>query len=823
MPAARGERSGEHGQGGVVPSLAGRVGWLLLAGVAAVGVSVFVAGHVYGPTLALALLAGPALLMVAGLRVAWPLWLACVLTLLPVADLALWTGQIHVTESDGLICLAVALVALAMASRRQLMPAQEASMRFGPLQWLLVALMLASYGLSTDWSWLGRADFDPALMSGYTSPANGARLAKGFLLALLALPLLLAAFRARPGAAGDALALGMLGGLLSVSLAALWERLTFPGFSNFSMDYRTVALFWEMNVGGAQLDAWLAASLPFLIWGFARARSPVGLAFMTALAALAVYATFTTFSRGLYLGAVGGVALAALLQGQPALSRLGGRRLLVLGGGLALGTGLLGLLSGAVFLHGGYRGMVAVLGLICVVALGLWQLGGVGLGRALLGLVVGLVAAVATGVPALGVDKGIYVLYGCVATVACVALLAKGRCPPSAQGGLWAWAAVAWTACSAVAVNGYWGGFEALPAAIAAVAGLVFAALVASRFVARMPVPGARAVLALGGVLAALGVVGIAANAYFAKERMSTIAEDLDGRFVHWRQVVSLLVPGEQWLGIGTGRFAQRYALMAVDEAFPGGHALGRSEAGTMLRLVAPRHELGHGEIYRVTQRLAGAVIFPLRLTARVRAPGGSARLHAEVCARHLLYPFGCRSGTLPVRGVDWQDVSMTLGDVGRLGGGLAAMPVALSLGNVAKGSVLEIERLEVTDAAGRNLLRNAGFEDGGDFWLFSSDRLHLPWHAKNLLLHVWVEQGWLGAMAFGLLVLAALMRLVFGRAAGHALSPPLAGALVGLLTVGAFDSLIDAPRVAFLVFSLLWVSLGLRGGGRRSAMAQDG
>jgi hypothetical protein len=35
-----------------------------------------------------------------------------------------------------------------------------------------------------------------------------------------------------------------------------------PGLTNFASDYRTSALFWEMHVGGAALDAWLMLSFP---------------------------------------------------------------------------------------------------------------------------------------------------------------------------------------------------------------------------------------------------------------------------------------------------------------------------------------------------------------------------------------------------------------------------------------------------------------------------------------------------------------------------------------------------------------------------------
>ena len=74
-------------------------------------------------------------------------------------------------------------------------------------------------------------------------------------------------------AALDRIVTGLTLGLATCGLAALWERLAFPGLTNFAADYRSSALFWEMHVGGAALDAWLALALPFALAAIARARA----------------------------------------------------------------------------------------------------------------------------------------------------------------------------------------------------------------------------------------------------------------------------------------------------------------------------------------------------------------------------------------------------------------------------------------------------------------------------------------------------------------------------------------------------------------------
>jgi hypothetical protein len=116
--------------------------------------------------------------------------------------------------------------------------------------------------------------FDAAALVGYNTPLNALRVGKGFVLAFALIPFLHLAVRRDGEAALGRIVTGLTLGLATCGLAALWERLAFPGFTNFGADYRSSALFWEMHVGGAALDAWLALALPFALAAIARARHP---------------------------------------------------------------------------------------------------------------------------------------------------------------------------------------------------------------------------------------------------------------------------------------------------------------------------------------------------------------------------------------------------------------------------------------------------------------------------------------------------------------------------------------------------------------------
>jgi hypothetical protein len=315
-------------------------------------------------------------------------------------------------------------------------------------------------------------------------------------------------------------------------------------------------------------------------------------------------------------------------------------------------------------------------------------------------------------------------------------------------------------------------------------------------------------------VLGCLAAVVVTFNSYYASKRFETVTEDLTGRLTHWSLSASLPQGlSERWLGVGVGQFAERYFWQVPDGMYPGSHHVEDEGGNRFLRLGGPRHTLGFGELYRVSQRVSTGLVVPLVLSLRARAPDGNGRVHLEVCRKHLLYTNECAGKDLQVPGgPDWQTLEFAL-DGKRLGGGGGWLPrmTVFSVANAGRGRVLDVDDISVLDARGRSLLDNGDFSAASDLWFFSSDRHHLPWHAKNLWLHYFVEQGMLGAVAFSMLCLGALHRVTFGRAASHALAPPVAGALVGFFAVGMFDSLLDAPRLALLAFLLMFLALGLR------------
>ncbi|MBU6257237.1 MAG: hypothetical protein KGO01_02280, partial [Burkholderiales bacterium] len=196
--------------------------------------------------------------------------LALLPMLLPAIDLMPWTGWLTFEEFD------IAVLALAAGCHARLAWDRASPVhRSGAsaLKTLVLLTYAGALGVSLVRGFHDAGGFVFGWWQGYQEPMNSVRLAKSFFLAWLVLPLWTAALRRAPERSARGFALGMAGGLGVVGLLLLWERWANTGLANFSSDYRTTALFWEMHVGGAALDGFLALTMPFALREWLRAGS----------------------------------------------------------------------------------------------------------------------------------------------------------------------------------------------------------------------------------------------------------------------------------------------------------------------------------------------------------------------------------------------------------------------------------------------------------------------------------------------------------------------------------------------------------------------
>lgn len=261
------------------------------------------AQHPIAPTLALSSLS--AVLVWAIWRPA-DLWLMLP-ALLPVASFTPWTGWWLVDESDLLVLGVMGGAYLRWGYDvwvRDATPFGRTPAGIRWAYWVLPPLLLLGVWRGLDdarglaaWPGLLADLWAQGPYGDYDLPGNTLRVAKSMAWGLLLMPILYRSCENAP----LRLARGMLTGLLCVGVAVLWERALYVGWFDFSTNYRTVAWFWEMHVGGGAIDAYLAMAMPFAWWAVWSAPHGWRWHAAAALVLLATYAVLTTYSRGLYL------------------------------------------------------------------------------------------------------------------------------------------------------------------------------------------------------------------------------------------------------------------------------------------------------------------------------------------------------------------------------------------------------------------------------------------------------------------------------------------------------------------------------------------
>ena len=805
-----------------------------LVGLASAGAGGWLALH---HPLAPALAMTGVLLLAAAQAACAPLWLVALPALLPWLGLAPWTGWLMAEEMD----LAVLAVAAGAYLRWAAWPgprvrASRGSRLMRAWGLLLLGLWTASVLVAMQRGAVDAGGWSAGWWQGYREPLNALRLAKPTLAVWLLLPLWWQV-QQRPGCrAADHLTRGLAMSLAGTTVWCLWERQAYPGLLNFATDYRTTGPFWEMHVGGAALDVWLALTLPFALRLWWTARSPGSWAGAAVIVLGGVYAGLTTFSRIVYVALPVGVGLMLWLRHRQAPTAPAGPGRaaglpVAAGTGTGSGTGSdtgtppaaglapalllcagVGLLAFWLFPSAGYRGLLALLGNALVLLLlappSARQPGRLWAGALLVGVALG--GAVAMLAPQF--NKGGYWAFGAATLATAALVLAQRRWPHPL---LWMLAGAGFLvqlACTVVVAVG-WGGAPAWVASTLSAAFLALAwVLLGLRPQPPWP-PGARwfGGTALGLVLVMAGLAVFEGGNYMAS-RLDQSAGDREGRWAHWRDGLALQSGGAaRWLGQGLGRFAAVYALQRPPANRPGDIRLMAVDGGPAMRLVAAGQAVGHSQLLRLSQRIARPPGLALTAELQVRT-ASPVQLHAEVCLKHLLYDDACRRGALatPAGNTGWQTLRVDLpaGPV-PVDDWFAPRFTVFSLAIENAQGLADVRSVALTDAAGRSYLHNGQFADGGARWFSSSDRNHLPWHAKNMAVHLLFEQGVLGLAAFLALSLAALASLA-GPLRRHPLAPALAAALVGCWVVGAVDSVLDMPRVATWLLLLTAMALSL-------------
>jgi hypothetical protein len=762
-------------------------------------------------------------LLASGLFVLWAgvcyrypdAWLALVPAVMPVMGFAPWTGWLIAEELDLALAGVVAggyllfVVKLGRTSKIPEIQRPQAKSRIPLVSMILLAAFLATGTIALVRGVVDAASPSLSLTHGYFDSLNSVRLFKAYAWALLLSPLLLDRFNDEPDRSTASLAWGIVGGLAVVASGALWERAAFPGILNFSTDYRTTSFFWEMHVGGAALDGYLALAFPFALWLSIDARRRIGVVIAGTIVLLAVYAALTTFSRGVFLALPFGMVVWATLRARqkPSKDIPGGRRARVTAT-VYLAASVL--IAWAVFRHGGYRGLLSMLMAFAALAYALPTKRSLTLLLSILALGSGLILGAVVSAVGMAVPKGPYVMHALLFAAFAVLALRHRLVAEVGSGFLLVTLSFALVA-SAVNVSLHWGGTSQSLIVVAAGCLLAGLAVSASRFGPQPLVEGWRPRLWLvGGATLVSATVAVFSGGAYMGERFATSQQDLEGRLTHWSASLSVLKEPLDWaFGKGLGRYPANYFYWVPETELPGSYAWKQEAGNGYLALSGPRYSMSWGDLFRISQRVTptrGA--YTLFLDVRAE---NDIEIHSEICEKHLLYNENCAATSQPVKasGTEWKRVRFEL-DGRDLSGGVWYAPrlAFFSLAVASSGRNAAIDNVSLLGPDGHDVVANGDFSHGTERWFFTSDRHHLPWHIKNMFLNVLFEQGVIGLMAFLALLVAFFWRLVWGAMRGHPLAPAVAAAASGFIVVGLFDSLLDVPRVAWLFYLLVTIGL---------------
>lgn len=733
----------------------------------------------------------------------WPLAL---LPLLPLAGLAPWTGWLVVEEWDLLVLATAAGGYARLALGLPGKPKPGSSPRL--VVWVVLALyacltlvaMFRGVANAGGWSW--------GWWQGYREPLNSLRLAKPVMEVVLLLPLWQVLYGRDHAAAVRTLLQGMILLTCVAALPVWWERIAFPGLLNASSDYRATGFFWEMHVGGAALDAVLSMGAPFVLLGLLTAGRTRAWVICSLVGAVTFYAALATFSRIVYVAVPAALLVCGLLHLRrgPTAGHQAPRGLVL------AATLLVALALAAIWLFpvAGYRGLLALLGTFVLLLLTRRRVAAAPLGAA--NAAAALLAIGVVVVVSVGLAKGAYVAFAGCWLLGMIGCWHGRKDPVGRLGALLAYGGFIGALAGLVAVAWYWGGAGALDRAWPVALCLLLLWLLTARPGPWVWPEGVRwHALVTVGAACMMAVVAVFSGGSYMGDRVTNVAQDSHDRQRHWQLLFDLLrTPDDRILGYGLGRVPTQLATAGVPEVSAGDIRLSDG-AGSHLMLAAAMHVQGWGEMLRISQRIERPAPGSLKVRLRIRSPAPIS-LHTEVCNKHLLYDGQCKTANLALKaGTEaWQPMELDLtGDDLSPGPWYAPRMVVFSLALDQQGARAEVDDVQLLDLTGRELLRNGSFSDGLEQWFLTSDRHHMPWHAKNMAVHLWFEQG---PIALGLLACASL--LLFARALGsvraHPLMPAVAGAMVGIVIVGQVDSVFDIPRAAFLALWMLGVGLGL-------------
>ena len=299
----------------------------------------------------------------------------------------------------------------------------------------------------------------------------------------------------------------------------------------------------------------------------------------------------------------------------------------------------------------------------------------------------------------------------------------------------------------------------------------------------------------------------------FAQERVALIGQDIGVRYAHWTDSLNMRDDSlvASLFGMGIGRFPETAFWRSRGQNRHAFYRLETEGSNVFLRLT-PGESLYMEQFVSLQPQTA----YVLKLDLRARSSETS--FTVPICQKWMLTSYDCVWNSMLVGGIPetWihHEIHFNSGVVGG-GPWYARRPVKLSLYNGNPKATVDVDNVSLEPVGGGNILENGDFTRQLDHWFFSTDS-HLQWHTKSLPVGALFDQGWLGLASWSLLLGLAMIRLVGTARRGDLPAAAIAGSIAGILVIGLFDTVIDAPR--FLLLLVLLAGIGAMKSPRISA-----
>jgi O-antigen ligase len=305
-------------------------------------------------------------------------------------------------------------------------------------------------------------------------------------------------------------------------------------------------------------------------------------------------------------------------------------------------------------------------------------------------------------------------------------------------------------------------------------------------------------------------VVAVFVGGGFMRERLSESERDWGGRIAHWHKGIALLDGPADWLfGIGLGRFPAQYSSRLPENEFSGSvRWVGPTQAQPkpLVRLSGPATRAELSGLFSLEQRLGRLSAESANVTLNLRA-SAPMEIQLALCEKHLLYVAECQRASVYVDepAGRWHRLETNLiGPVLNGGHWYAPRFGQFSLTVITPGSTVDIADIQIGGVCASCNLQNANFSNELAHWSYSGRSYFVPWHIDNLYLELLIEQGISGLLLFLAMACSAMAGLMSPASRNQPFNCYLAASLVGLAALGMVVSVMDMPRVAFLLWTML-------------------